>query len=217
MTSFLLMVSSIKAARIFVFETAEILASTIYLCINTENLNQSIEWSIPLFIYLSRKVTVSTKIKIEKKLVRLNVIHVSVAKHGCFFFYHLIEPEQEPITWSVQLPYCTYVTAFSQNGLILNYLFAENRLLELTWVIRSMKREEKKWRPYVGTSSCQNYANSTFLLLYSSIPILSFHILLYPLQIFHTCEKNSQERGSSLYFYLYLYFFFFVFFWFWPL
>ena len=86
MTSFLLMVSSIKAARIFVFETAEILASTIYLCINTENLNQSIEWSIPLFIYLSRKVTVSTKIKIEKKLVRLNVIHVSVAKHGCFFF-----------------------------------------------------------------------------------------------------------------------------------
>ena len=208
MTSFLLMVSSIKAARIFVFETAEILASTIYLCINTENLNQSIEWSIPQFIYLSRKVTVSTKIKIEKKLVRLNVIHVSVAKHGCFFFYHLIEPEQEPITWSVQLPYWTYVTAFSQNGLILNYLFAENRLLELTWVIRSMKREEKKWRPYVGTSSCQNYANSTFLLLYSSIPILSFHILLYPLQIFHTCEKNSQERGSSLYFYLYLYFFF---------
>ena len=86
MTSFLLMVSSIKAARIFVFETAEILASTIYLCINTENLNQSIEWSIPLFIYLSSKVTVSTKIKIEKKLVRLNVIHVSVAKHGCFFF-----------------------------------------------------------------------------------------------------------------------------------
>ena len=219
MTSFLLMVSSIKAARIFVFETAEILASTIYLCINTENLNQSIEWSIPQFIYLSRKVTVSTKIKIEKKLVRLNVIHVSVAKHGCFFFfYHLIEPEQEPITWSVQLPYWTYVTAFSQNGLILNYLFAENRLLELTWVIRSMKREEKKWRPYVGTSSCQNYANSAFLLLYSSIPILPFHILLYPLQIFHTCEKNSQERGSSLYFYLYfIYFFFFVFFWFWPL
>ena len=86
MTSFLLMVSSIKAARIFVFETAEILASTIYLCINTENLNQSIEWSIPQFIYLSRKVTVSTKIKIEKKLVRLNVIHVSVAKHECFFF-----------------------------------------------------------------------------------------------------------------------------------
>ena len=95
-----------------------------------------------------------------------------------FFFYHLIEPEQEPITWSVQLPYWTYVTAFSQNGLILNYLFAENRLLELTWVIRSMKREEKKWRPYVGTSSCQNYANSAFLLLYSSIPILTF--LIYP-------------------------------------
>ena len=84
MTSFLLM------ARIFVFETAEILASTIYLCINTENLNQSIEWSIPQFIYLSTKVTVSTKIKIEKKLVRLNVIHVSVAKHGCFFFFIIL-------------------------------------------------------------------------------------------------------------------------------
>ena len=41
-----------------------------------------------------------------------------------------------------------------------------------------MKREEKKWRPYAGTSSYRNYANSAFLLLYSSIPIL--HFLMYP-------------------------------------
>ena len=137
---------------------------------------------------------------------------MSVAKHGCFFFfYHLIDKEQEPITWSVQLPYWTYVTAFSQNGLILNYLFAENRLLELTWVIRSMKREEKKWRPYVGTSSCQNYANSTFLLLYSSIPILPFHILLYPLQIFHTCEKIRRSADHRCIF-ICICIFFFVFF-----
>ena len=100
-----------------------------------------------------------------------------------------------------------YVTAFSQSGLFLDYLFAGNRLIELTWVIRSMKREEKKWRPYAGTSY-QNYANSAFLLLYSSIPILPFpYISHYPLQICHTCEKNSQECGSSLHFYLYLIFF----------
>ena len=36
----------------------------------------------------------------------------------------------------------------------------------------------KKWQPYAGTSSYQNYANSAFLLLYSSIPILTF--LIYP-------------------------------------
>ena len=85
---------------------------------------------------------------------------------------------QEPSTWSLQPPYWTYVTASSQNGLFLDYLFAGNRLHELTWVIRSMKREEKKWRPYAVTSSYQNYANSAFLLLYSSIPILTF--LIYP-------------------------------------
>ena len=41
-----------------------------------------------------------------------------------------------------------------------------------------MKREEKKWRPYAGTSSYRNYVNSAFLFLYSSIPIL--HFLMYP-------------------------------------
>ena len=89
-----------------------------------------------------------------------------------------INNTHEPITWSVRLLYWAYVTAFSQNGLFSDYLFAGNRLLELTWVIRSMKREEKKWRPYAGTSSYLNYANSAFLLLYSSIPIL--HFLMYP-------------------------------------
>ena len=112
---------------------------------------------------------------------------------------------QEPSTWSLQPPYWTYVTASSQNGLFLDYLFAGNRLHELTWVIRSMKREEKKWRPCAGTSSYQNYANSAFLLQYSSIPILPF--LIYPTilrKFFHTCEKNSQERGLSFSFYLFI-------------
>ena len=218
MTSFLLMVSSIKAARIFVFETAEILASTIYLCINTENLNQSIEWSIPLFIYLSRKVTVSTKIKIEKKLVRLNVIHVSVAKDGCFFFHHLIEPEQEPITWSVQLPYWTYVTAFSQNDLILNYLFAENRLLELTWVIRSMKREEKKMASLCGDvfmSKLRKFRLSFAVFQYSnpSFPYITLSFANFS----HLRKKFAGARVIVVFLFVLFFFFFFVFFWFWPL
>ena len=36
------------------------------------------------------------------------------------------------------------------------------------------------------------------------------YISQYPLQIFLTCELNSQECGSSLYFYLYLFFFIFA-------
>ena len=65
-----------------------------------------------------------------------------------------------------------------------------------------MKREEKKWWSYAGTSSYQNYANSAYLLLYSSIPIILF--LTYPTilcEFYHTCEKYWQECGSSLYFY----------------
>ena len=57
---------------------------------------------------------------------------------------------KEPSTWSLQPPYWTYVTASSQNGLFLDYLFAGNRLHELTWVIRSMKREEKKMAALCG-------------------------------------------------------------------
>ena len=87
---------------------------------------------------------------------------------------------QESITWSVQLPYWAYVTAFSQNGLFLDLLdlFAVNRILELAWVILSMKRKEKKGGPKPGTSSYQNYANSAFLLLYSSIPILPLYLTI---------------------------------------
>ena len=44
---------------------------------------------------------------------------------------------------SINFPHWAYVTAFSQIGLFLDYLFAGNGLFELTWVIRSMKRGEK--------------------------------------------------------------------------
>ena len=64
--------------------------------------------------------------------------------------------------WSVQLRYWAYVTAFSQNGLFFDYLFVGNRLLELTWVIRSMKHEEKKWWPYAGIQATK-YRNGSDL------------------------------------------------------
>ena len=52
---------------------------------------------------------------------------------------------QEPITWSVQLlPYWLYVTVFSQNGLFLDYLFAGNRLLELTLSDTIHEKRRKK-------------------------------------------------------------------------
>ena len=38
----------------------------------------------------------------------------------------------------------------SIGALFLDYLFAGNRLFELTWVIRSMKREEKNGGPVRG-------------------------------------------------------------------
>ena len=96
---------------------------------------------------------------------------------------------------------------FSRNGLFLDYLFAENRILELTLVIRSMKREEEKWWPHVGTSSYQNYANSAFLLLYSSIPILPF--LIYPTILckFFTLAKKFAEVRIIVVF-LFVFFFF---------
>ena len=100
--------------------------------------------------------------------------------------------------------------AFSRNSLFLDYLFAENRILELTLVIRSMKREEEKWWPHVGTSSYQNYANSAFLLLYSSIPILPF--LIYPTILckFFTLAKKFAEVRIIVVF-LFVFFFFFKF------
>ena len=36
------------------------------------------------------------------------------------------------------------------------------------------------------------------------------YVFHYPLQIFHICEKNSRDCGSSLYFYLYFFFLIFV-------
>ena len=94
---------------------------------------------------------------------------------------------------------------------ILDYLFAENRLLELTWVIRSMKREEKKMAALSGDvfiSKLRKFRLSFAAFQYSnpSFPYIS----QYPLQIFLTCELNSQECGSSLYFYLYLFIFIFA-------
>ena len=40
-------------------------------------------------------------------------------RHGAF----IRGGRQEPITRSVQLPYCAYVTAFSQTGLFLDTIF----------------------------------------------------------------------------------------------
>ena len=59
----------------------------------------------------------------------------------------------------------------------------------------------KKQRPYAGTSSYQNYANSTFLLLYSNIPIL--HFLIYPTilcKFFTLAKKFVGERIIVLFF-----------------
>ena len=60
MTSFLLMISSIKVARIVVFETGEILAPTIYLYIIKFTQNTWINLSVNHSIDIS-------KIKIKKK------------------------------------------------------------------------------------------------------------------------------------------------------
>ena len=133
------------------------------------------------------------------------------------FFYHLIEPEQEPITWSVQLPYWTYVTAFSQNGLILNYLFAENRLLELTWVIRSMKREEKKMASLCGDvfmSKLRKFRLSFAVFQYSN-PFFPYITLSFA-NFSHLRKKFAGARIIVVFLFVFV-FFFFVFFWFWPL
>ena len=53
----------------------------------------------------------------------------------------------------------------------------------------------KKWPPYAGTSSYQNYSNSAFLLLYSSIPILPFLIYLTILcKVFTLAKKFAEVR-----------------------
>ena len=77
----------------------------------------------------------------------------------------------------------------SQNGLFLDYLFAGNRLLELAWVIRSMKRGEKNSGPInsVFISKLRKFHLSFAIFQYSnpSFPYISHH----PLQIFHTFPK----------------------------
>ena len=161
--------------------------------------------------------------KKEKRKWKSNSVFLLQRKTKMKFEFHFPIQLQEPITWSVQLPHWAYVTAFSRNDLFLDYLFAENRLLELTWVIRSMKREEKKMAALCGDvfiSKLRKFRLSFAVFQYSnpSFPYIS----QYPLQIFLTCELNSQECGSSLYFYLYLFFFYFrvyqrsSVFWFWP-
>ena len=51
----------------------------------------------------------------------------------------------------------------------------------------------KKWPPYAGTSSYQNYSNSAFAIFQYSNPSFPY-IFHYPLQSFHACEKI---RGSA--------------------
>ena len=82
MTSFLLMISSIKVARIVVFETGEILAPTICLYIIKFTQNTWINLSVNHSIDIS-------KIKIEKKMSE-------TTEHGHHmgkFFYDLIQPK----------------------------------------------------------------------------------------------------------------------------
>ena len=74
-----------------------------------------------------------------------------------------------------------------------------------------MKREEKKWRPYAGTSSHQNYANSAFLLQYSSIPIPPF--LIYPTilyKFFTLAKKFAGLRIIVVFLFVFIYFLIFV-------
>ena len=108
--------------------------------------------------------------------------------------YLVNKHHQEPITWSVQLPYSPYVTAFSQNGLFLDYLFAGNRLPELTEVMRSMKRVEKngchmRERLHIKTTQ--------ILLFFCCIPVfqsfLSLHIPPSFADVFTLAKKISRS------------------------
>ena len=67
-------------------------------------------------------------------------------------------------------------------------------------MIHEMRR--KIWRPYAGTSSYQNYANSAFLLLYSSFPILPS--LIYPsiLYKFFILTKKIRRSADHLYIFI---------------
>ena len=69
----------------------------------------------------------------------------------------------------------------------------------------------KKWQPYAGTSSYQNYANSAFSLLHSSIPILPFFI--YPTILctfFILAKKIRRSADHRCSFIVFIYFLIFV-------
>ena len=107
---------------------------------------------------------------------------------------------QESIPWSVQLPYWAYVTAFSQNGLFLDYLFAGNRLLEFAWVIRSMKREEKNGGPMRGRLHIKTTQIPPF---FCYIPVFQSFLSLYislSFAKFSRLRKNSRKCRSLFYF-----------------
>ena len=99
------------------------------------------------------------------------------------------------ITWSVQLPHWAYVTAFSQNDLFLDYLFAENRLLELTWVIRKVIRllilaplKKISWKESDEEAKCQRWWRARK----QEIASVSCVRVVFILRIFiHTVRKGN--------------------------
>ena len=142
--------------------------------------------------------------KKEKRKWKSNSVFLLQRKTKMKFEFHFPIQLQEPITWSVQLPHWAYVTAFSRNDLFLDYLFAENRLLELTWVIRSMKREEKKMAALcrdVFTSKLRKFRLSFAIFQYSdpSFPYISH----YPLQIFEKIRRIADHRCIFICIYLF--------------
>ena len=100
---------------------------------------------------------------------------------------------------------------FLRTVYFLDYLLARNRLLELTWVIRSMKREGKKnGGPMRGRLHIKTTQIPPFFCcipVFQSILSLYIH---YPLQIFHTCGKKFAGARIIVVFYLYLFFGIFV-------
>ena len=121
--------------------------------------------------------------------------------HLCQHPLVFIELFREPITWSLQLPCWPYVTAFSKNGLFLDYLVAGNRLLEFTWVIRSMKREGKKWwgRLHIKTTQIPPF--------FCCIPILPLFIYPTILCKFFRLAKKIRKSVDHRCIFICIYFF----------
>ena len=100
-------------------------------------------------------------------------------------------------------------------------VFTERFIFRLSFRVKQATRahlgytihetQRKKWRPYAGTSSYQNYANSAFLLLYSSIPILPF--LIYPTTLckfFTLAKKYVGVRIIVIFLFVFIPFLIFV-------